>query len=237
MLLRWGSKLIDSSKLLPWQAEQLWFRRARKVWWEWWCSPPSTSLTAPPPHLRPRLCMKHPPAMSCQLRLKSVETNELAKITINNEHAKYDKFVRKLDRTCSMCTNMVMARLLSHCFLPFFFKKLTKFLKKIGHMSKIFSQNKHVIKGWDICEKARGGTTSAQGGYARGNLGRWLAWSQGGDMAWCGCWGPYEHGHGSTCIWWVHMHKLGGHMSICIWLHGCIGLGWQRMLSRMHKYN
>lgn len=73
--------------------------------------------------------------------------NELVKITINNEHAKFDKFVRKLGRTCSMCTNMMMARLLSHGVLSFFLKKITKFLRRIGHMSKIFSQNKHVIKG------------------------------------------------------------------------------------------
>lgn len=82
--------------------------------------------------------------------------NELAKITINNEHAKYDKFVRKLDRTCSMCTNMVMAKLLSHCFLPFFFKKLTKFLKRISSHVKDFLPKQTHDKGMRHIEKARG---------------------------------------------------------------------------------
>ena len=34
--------------------------------------------------------------------------------------------------------------------------------------------------------------------------------------------GPFEHGHGHTCICWVHT-SIGRHMSMGIQLHECMG--------------
>ena len=144
---------------------------------------------------------------------------------MKDEHAKYHKSL--WENLTGLAPSMYNAQhgggeVVVPLFSIVLLHKYEQVLRRTSHMSRIYFQTKYVIKGWHKCEKVGGQTTSAQGGYARGNLGRWQAWSQGDDMAW---WWVI----GGFWVWvWAYMrmagmHKSDGHMNMGIWLYGCIG--------------
>lgn len=48
-----------------------------------------------------------------------------------------------------------------------------------------------------------------------------MAWIVGGGGHGGGSCKAYEHGHGHTCIWWVHVSMGSGWPEIFIHMHGC----------------